>query len=92
VNRYAGLAALALGDTRLAVQRFAAAVSLAEAPDNPQTVAEINSCLLGVSFARLGRLTDARKLLGEPCDRYARGSPDSLIMSWIDSARRSVSR
>ena len=92
VNRYAGIAAFASGDVQLAAKRFAAAVALVEPPEKPETVPDLNSCLLGVSFARLGRVADARKLLGEPCARYARGSPDSLIMQWVDSARRRVSR
>ena len=75
MNRYAGMVALASGDTRSAAQRFAAAIALAEPPDKPESVPGIQSCLLGVSFARLGKTADARKLLGEPCDRYRAARP-----------------
>jgi serine/threonine-protein kinase len=92
VNRYAGLAALASNDARTAAQRFAAAVALIEPPGKAGTVQGINSCLLGVSFARLGRVDEARPLIGGPCDRYENGMTDPLIVEWISAARRSVAR
>ena len=83
LNRYAGMVALASGDARTAAQRFAAAVSL----EPTETVPNINSCLLGVSYARLGRSTDARPLLAEPCARYEAGASDPMVVGWIEAAR-----
>jgi len=84
VDRYAGMVALASGDAKLAADRFRAAVTLAEPPDKPETAPGINSCLLGVSLARLGRFAEAQPLLDKPCTAYAsHGIPDPLIEGWI---------
>jgi eukaryotic-like serine/threonine-protein kinase len=89
VHRYAGMAALASGDARRAADRFRAAVALVEPPGKPETVPDINSCLLGVSLARLGQSAEARSLLDKPCTAYAsQGIPDPLIVGWIGDARR----
>jgi hypothetical protein len=66
-------------------------VALVEPPEKPETVPNINSCLLGVSLARLGRSAEARPLLDAPCKAYAsRGMPDPMIMEWITAARAAV--
>ncbi|HZO18557.1 MAG TPA: serine/threonine-protein kinase [Gemmatimonadaceae bacterium] len=88
VHRYAGMAFLAAGDIPQAVERFRAAVTLVEAPERTNTEANINTCLLGVGLARLGRAAEARPMLDEPCRRYvAQGTPDPLILEWVASAR-----
>jgi len=90
LNRYAGMVALAAGDARTAARRFETAVSLIEPPGKPETLPNINTCLLGVSYARLDRVGEARPLLLDACTRYERGTSDPLIVGWIDSARRRV--
>lgn len=88
LHRYAGMAFLASGDIPQAVERFRAAVTLVEPPERPDTEANINTCLLGVGLARLGRTVEARPMLNEPCKRYvAQGTPDPLILEWVASAR-----
>jgi eukaryotic-like serine/threonine-protein kinase len=91
VDRYAGMVALAQGDAARAAERFRGAVMLVEPPEKPETIPDINSCLLGVSLARLGRFGEAQPLLDKPCARYtSRGVPDPMIVGWIsDAARRS---
>jgi serine/threonine-protein kinase len=90
VNRYAGMVALASGDARAAAQRFETAVSLIEPAERAETLPGINTCLLGVSYARLDRATEARRMLGDACARYEKGMTDSLIVGWIEAARRRV--
>ncbi len=92
VHRYAGMVSLANGDNAAASRRFQSAVDLTEPAGSPEGIAEINSCLLGVSFARLGQSERATPLLAAPCDRYERGTPDSLIVGWIEAARRTLGR
>ena len=88
VNRYAGLLDLANGDAADAVRRFRLAVSLTESHSDTTTAAGINSCLLGVGLARLGRREEARPLLDKPCTAYtSRGLPDPLIVRWIAAVR-----
>jgi hypothetical protein len=88
VNRYAGMLDLATGDVMHAVERFRVAVSLTEPPGDTAKAPGINSCLLGVGLARLGRGDDARPLLGKPCKAYlSRGLPDSLVVQWIAAVR-----
>jgi tetratricopeptide (TPR) repeat protein len=89
VNRYAGMLELANGNVSRAAERFRTAVSLTEPPNDTGRVGGINSCLLGIALARLGRHDEARPLLGEPCTKYmSRGLPDSLVAEWIARARR----
>ena len=88
VNRYAGMVALASGDAITAARRFATAVSLIEPSNAAEPRLGVNSCLLGVSYARLGRTAEAKPLLAEACARYERGPTDPLIVEWIASARR----
>jgi serine/threonine-protein kinase len=90
VNRYAGMVALASGDATTAARRFATAVSLIEPSNAAEPRLGVNSCLLGVSYARLGRITEAKALLAKACARYERGPTDPLIVEWIASARRVV--
>jgi Flp pilus assembly protein TadD len=79
---------LANGDAARAVQRFRVAVSLTEPPGDTAKSAGINSCLLGVGLARLGRGDEARPLLDKPCAAYAsRGLPDPLVVKWISEVR-----
>ena len=89
VNRYAAMVDLASGDGPRAVDRLRMAVSLSESPGDSAVKPGINSCLLGVALARVGRRDEARPLLEAPCTAYvARGLPDSLIVRWIAEARR----
>jgi serine/threonine-protein kinase len=90
INRYAGMVALASGDARTAAERFGVAVTLIEPSETANAPASINTCLLGVSYARLGRIAEARPRLARPCARYESGSTDPLIVEWIASARRLV--
>ena len=91
VHRYAGMLDLALGRPREAEARFGMAVKLGEPADEPAGAASrrgIQSCLLGVALARLGRDSEARPLLAAPCERYeAKGLTDPLIVRWISEAR-----
>jgi len=88
VNRYAGMLDLANGDAARAVQRFRVAVSLTEPRGDTSKGTGINSCLLGVGLARLGRVEEARPLLDKPCAAYtSRGLPDPLVVQWIAIVR-----
>ena len=85
------MVALAAGDMQAAAERFRRAVSLVESPDRAGETPGLNSCMLGVSYARLGLMTDAKPLLDKPCAVYtSRGVPDPLIKDWIDAARRKM--
>jgi tetratricopeptide (TPR) repeat protein len=91
VDRYAGVVLLAQGDAARAVERFRAAVALAEPPGRPETPPALNSCLLGIALARLGRATEARPLLDAACRRYeSSGLLDPLLVEWIREARRTI--
>jgi hypothetical protein len=87
VNRYAGMAELALGRPALAVQRFRAAVALEQTPSKLARPG-LSSCLLGVGLTELGQHDEAVPLLDAPCTRYlAHGPVDSTIVAWIARAR-----
>jgi len=89
VNRYAAMVDLASGDALRAVDRLRTAVSLGQSPGDTAVKPGINSCLLGVALARVGRREEARPLLEAPCTVYAgHGLPDPLIVQWIADARR----
>jgi serine/threonine-protein kinase len=88
VHRYAGMIALAAADAPRAADRFRQAVALVEPPGDSATVPGVNSCLLGVALARLGRMAEARGLLDGACATYqAQGPADPLIVEWIRAAR-----
>jgi serine/threonine-protein kinase len=88
VHRYAGMLALALGDAPRAVERFRSAVSLVEPPADTTARRGLNTCLLGVGLARMGRMTEARPLIDKPCSVYlSKGLPDPQIVEWISAVK-----
>ena len=91
VNRYAGMMELASGRPARAIERFRMAMELSASPGDSTREAS-SACLLGIALTRAGRTGQARPLLAGPCTLYlSMGSPDSLIVDWVERARRRLS-